>query len=157
MSEEFLRALLPYVMDNGQFELYGISGINGWPEINYTHDGETIQEPLDLENHGVVEIGENNLTISCGGDWQEPHTVEIKFENGRVFVDDFYSDDYSDGLESELESMFNRFIHRNPRDIQRDMTRAVNREDYESAARFRDELSGVNNRIQDYQQFLNNN
>ena len=144
MNNEFIVALIPYLMEEGEFDFYGLSQINGWPEIDYVDqgDGEIIREELDMENYGVVGFTDTTLTMCCGGDWQEPHEVEIALigEELRIMsCTECNFDDDSD-LENQVRDFFSEFTHRNPSEIKRDMLRAVRDEDYMAAARFRDEL-----------------
>jgi hypothetical protein len=71
-----------------------------WPEIEenldyHLEDGKLAigpgdkkyMEPLDLENHQFIEIGDKHLIMQCGGDWQEPHEVKIELnENDELVV-----------------------------------------------------------------------
>lgn len=148
MNEQFVAALAPYVLDNGYFNPYGLTQLADWPEIE-TDDGEEMcMEPLDLENWGIVEYTKNSLTISGGGDWQNPHTVVIIY-NGGLQVESCEEGDYVDdnNMKQQVEAFFRGV---NPADVhdlpptidelEYDMQRAIEREDYEEAARIRDEI-----------------
>lgn len=65
------------------FDPYFLSEIEGWPLISLPKDEDEDnlydedEELLDLENYEVIEIKDRSMIINCGGDWQEPHRVEI--------------------------------------------------------------------------------
>ena len=48
-----------------------------WPEI----EDEDNVEQLDCENFEWISIDDDEMIISCGGDWQEPKTLTIKMED----------------------------------------------------------------------------
>lgn len=48
-----------------------------WPEI----EDEDNVEQLDCENFEWISIDDDEIIISCGGDWQEPKTLTIKMED----------------------------------------------------------------------------
>lgn len=45
-----------------------------WPDVE---DDDGDKEPLDLENHEIIELNDKEMIISCGGDWQEPLTFTL--------------------------------------------------------------------------------
>ncbi len=84
---------LPYELD--------LHRIKNWPKIPYDDD----MEKLDLENFGWVEITNDKLVISCGGDWQDPHTVEIGLVDNKLVVTNSYQDDFNDGISEDEFNM----------------------------------------------------
>jgi len=103
-------------VEDGHFEPYALTEIANWPTIfleNEDEDNNELEsEPLDLENCEVVELGERDMTIIGGGDWQMPHRVEIILnDNDELEVVSCHplgeDEEYEDGLniseELELE------------------------------------------------------
>jgi len=73
------------------FNPYNAKNIKNWPTIplymDYDEHGIPIPEDdpelelLDLENWKITEIGDKNITMKCGGDWQQPHEVKIELNS----------------------------------------------------------------------------
>lgn len=80
--------------------------VDNWPKLTFCFDCgidksctkcDLVTEDLDMENNGILEITNNSITISCGGDWQEPKTMTIKSINDRLSVVD-NENGYDDGI-----------------------------------------------------------
>lgn len=98
------------------FDPYFLTDIDNWPLIplylDYDEDGKPVpeddpeMEPLDLENWKVTEVGERNLTIQCGGDWQPAHEVKIELNDDDEFVVvDFKESDFSVGEDININKL----------------------------------------------------
>lgn len=66
----------------------------GWPEVNA--DGI---EPLDLENYELISISDHELIFDAGGDWQEPHRVQVQYD---VCSDKFVCKDLGESFGSGM-------------------------------------------------------
>lgn len=154
MNEQLVAALAPILFEDGDFSLYGLTQIPGWPQINYDDGEEVIVEPLDLENCGVIGFTATTLTICGGGDWQEPHTVVVALVDGQLMIESCEASEYDDNDEMyrQVQAFFNGVevapgpAHpevRTATDIRREMQRAISIEDYERAAELRDELAAM--------------
>jgi hypothetical protein len=72
--------------DDIHYEILGEDNVKKWPQVLEDPDDKSSKEPLDMENFGWLSIDDNELVISCGGDWQEPLTLTIKLINGQLTV-----------------------------------------------------------------------
>ena len=154
MNKEFKKALIPYLFDGSYMVTYMLQNLPNWPQINmkeFFEDEEEFDEPLDTENCEFVDYTENTLIISCGGDWQEPHTLTIGFfeEMGylKLGVIDVEKGGYSEGIDYDMfEALFWDMVEFIPKDVKsinqlrRELEAAVDDEDYELAAKLRDEI-----------------
>lgn len=161
MNAEFKTALRPYLFNGVYIEVTSLSNIQGWPEIVLDlapeemaeyEDGQ-LTEPLNLENHNFISYTDTSLKISCGGDWQHPHTVVIALVHGQIIIESCEKVEYVGGVidDHELEAMFTGIRVRPPAErpvaptpkwvIEMDLRKAINREDYQEAARLRDILA----------------
>lgn len=154
MNQEFINALRPFLVEEGELCPYLLQDINGWPNVAFPEemqeDGEDL---LDTENFSYVEHTETTLTVCCGGDWQEPHTVVIAFVNGQVIVESCEPSDFNDNvaMENEIKQMFNIAPDEIVNNLQQhyvtlanlhdSLKRAIATENYEEAARIRDEIT----------------
>jgi len=149
MTEAFKIALAPYMIEGGDFEPGMLTMMAGWPTIQ-TDDGEEIMDDtLDTENFGFVGYTNTTLTISCGGDWQNPHTVVIAFSNGELIIESCEEGTFDDNHElyQEIKALFTGI---NPDDIPEvpqtrqelnyEMQQCIAREDYKRCAEIRDEI-----------------
>ena len=77
-----------------------VKHIENWPNITCKDEDGNINleelEHLDCENNGLPELTADHITISAGGDWQEPLTMTIKSDSdGKLWVTE-YSLNYDD-------------------------------------------------------------
>jgi hypothetical protein len=72
--------------------------INNWPEA-LDEEGTSTNEDLDCENLNLVEIGDNYITVSCGGDWQMPRTVRLNY-----IKDEFYAEVIDEQFHDEIKN-----------------------------------------------------
>lgn len=154
MNKDFKKALIPYLFDGSYMVTYMLQNLPNWPQINmkeFFDDEEEFDEPLDTENCEFVDYTENTLIISCGGDWQEPHTLTIGFfeEMGylKIGVIDVEKGGYSEGIDYDMfEALFWDMVEFIPKDVKslnqlrKELEAAVDVEDYELAAKLRDEI-----------------
>jgi hypothetical protein len=150
MNRNFKLALIPYLFDGGFLVTYMLQNIPNWPQINmkeFFEDEDEFDEPLDTENCEFVDFTEDTLIISCGGDWQEPQTVVIGFVDNEVQVIDAVQDEFLEGIDySMFEALFWDLIDFIPKDVKsigqlnHELEVAISNEDYELAAKLRDEL-----------------
>lgn len=150
MNKDFKLALIPYLFDGSYLVTYMLQDIPNWPQISmkeFFEDEEEFDEPLDTENCEFVDYTEDTLIISCGGDWQEPQTVVIGFIDGEIQVIDSVPGEFLDGIDYDMfEALFWDLIEFIPKDVKsigqlrRELEAAVDVEDYELAAKLRDEI-----------------
>ncbi len=75
--------------------IYDIVGhIENWPNLTNKDENGNINfdelESLDCENNGLPELTSNHITISAGGDWQQPLTMTIKSDSdGKLWVTEY--------------------------------------------------------------------
>lgn len=67
--------------------------IENWPEI----EDEDNVDPLHCENFEWISIDDDEMIISCCGDWQEPKTLTIKMEDKILSVTNI-----EDGMETGM-------------------------------------------------------
>ena len=85
--------------DNFDSPLYEIMNnvyVHGWPEVE---DEDGYKESLDLENHEVISIDDHGMTIIAGGDWQDPHKVQMIFDGEKVHAVSCEKCEYQSGLD----------------------------------------------------------
>jgi hypothetical protein len=150
MNKDFKLALIPYLFDGGYLVTYMLQNIPNWPQINmkeFFEDEEEFDEPLDTENCEFVDFTEDTLIISCGGDWQEPQTVVLGFVDNEVQVIDTIPSEFLDGIDYDMfEALFWDLLEFIPKDVKsvsqlrRELDVAVDEENYELAAKLRDEI-----------------
>jgi hypothetical protein len=146
MNIEFKKALIPYLFDGHHLVTYMLQAIPNWPQINmkeFFDDEEDFDEPLDTENCEFVDFTDDTLIISCGGDWQEPQTVVIGFVDNEVQVIDAVSGEYLDGIDYVIfEELFLEAAVgvKSKSQLNYELETAVDNEDYELAAKLRDEI-----------------
>jgi hypothetical protein len=150
MNKDFKLALIPYLFDGSYLVTYMLQDIPNWPQISmkeFFEDEEEFDEPLDTENCEFVDYTEDTLIISCGGDWQEPQTVVIGFIDGEIQVIDSVPGEFLDGIDYDMfEALFWDLVEFIPKDVKsigqlrRELEAAVDVEDYELAAKLRDEI-----------------
>lgn len=150
MNKDFKLALIPYLFDGSYLVTYMLQDIPNWPQISmkeFFEDEEEFDEPLDTENCEFVDYTEDTLIISCGGDWQEAQTVVIGFIDGEIQVIDSVPDEFLDGIDYDMfEALFWDLVDFIPKDVKsigqlrRELEASVDVEDYELAAKLRDEI-----------------
>lgn len=86
--------------DDLHYEILGEDNVKKWPQVLEDPDDKASKEPLDMENFEWISISDDELVISCGGDWQEPLTLTIKLINGQLTVTD-KEDGFEDGMSEE--------------------------------------------------------
>ena len=67
--------------------------VEGWPE----YEGEGI----DLENYEIIELDDYGLKVWCGGDWQQPFLISMKFDGKMLHVVSAEHCNYIEGLSDE--------------------------------------------------------
>lgn len=155
MTREFKIALLPYLFDGG-LVTYMLQNLPRWPEIDTRQpyddeEEENFLEPLDTENCEFVDFTDDTLIISCGGNWQEPHTLTVGFFEDmgyiRIGVIDVEKSELYNGIgHREFEELFEDVMEFLPKPVKplaqlvRELDSAVDDEDYETAAKLRDEI-----------------
>lgn len=89
-----IKGYLKAVIDKGDvdfsdlpYEIFGENNVVNWPLVREDpEDHRSDNEPLDMENFEWLSITNDELTVACGGDWQEPMTLTIKLINGQLTV-----------------------------------------------------------------------
>ncbi len=66
---------------DGEYDPYDLR-FRDWPKVN--EDGH--EEDLDMENHEIISLTDDKLTMCAGGDWQDPLTFDVVMLNGRLTV-----------------------------------------------------------------------
>jgi len=97
---ELLKSKMPYEDGWVEIDLYNFADevkLHGWPEVGV--GGE--RDILDLENHEIINLNDHGMTIICGGDWQEPHKVELRYDGISVHVVSYGPCEYDDGLSED--------------------------------------------------------
>lgn len=146
MNKEFKKALMPYLFDGRYLVTYMLQNIPNWPQINmkeYFDDEEEFYESLDTENCEFVDFTEDTLTISCGGDWQEPQIVIVGFIDNEVQVIDAVPSEYLHGIDYlTFEELFLEAVVdiKSTSQLKYELEAAINKEDYMLAAKIRDEI-----------------
>jgi hypothetical protein len=118
--KKFLKEKVEELYSNGfdfyelQYELFG--DVKNWPIAalpSFEDSGELDredyddmvsdmgEEPQDMENFEWNSITEDELVISCGGDWQRPMKITMNLINDELVVTDTEDDVYDDGMSEE--------------------------------------------------------
>jgi hypothetical protein len=71
--------------------------VNNWPNV----DDDGYEEPLDCENFEWLSIEDDELVISCGGDWQDPLTLTLKMNDNDELTVTKTEPGFSSGLSEE--------------------------------------------------------
>ena len=64
---------------------------------NRLEGDEEKNEDIEFENFEILELNDGGMKMSAGGDWQEPKTFSMRYENGVMY----YNDDAVDGFEKD--------------------------------------------------------
>jgi len=104
MDPKFREKLRELLVEDGDIETYYFSKIKDWPEI--PEEGYDSNEPLDLENCALLEIGSKTITIVCGGDWQDPHKVIIGLIGGELGIVKFHKGKFSTGIDFDKLDLY---------------------------------------------------
>lgn len=153
MTREFKHKLVSYLYIDGEFTPHGLTSLPNWPVL---HDIDMdCEDPLDVENFEFLDFNDEEITVCCGGDWQDPHTVVIGLIGGDVCVKDYYESDFHEGYSYDVvEQLFQDLVHtdktnvKEPKvktihDYEKEMWMAVDLENYEEAARIRDIINSM--------------
>ncbi len=84
VNPEFLKEVKK-IYDGNRFISRAVYNIKGYPQ------GQ------DLENCELVNLGEDYLTISCGGDWQEEKLVKIELSDNGLIAKEVEEAEKEDG------------------------------------------------------------
>lgn len=80
--------------EDTDLEIYELNASN-WPN-------DEDDEPIDLENHEILEITDDYLILIAGGDWQQPCKMKIQLVDGDLQVTESTQDfEWQDGLTNE--------------------------------------------------------
>lgn len=72
--------------------------VDNWPDVK---DEEGYEEPLDCENFEWLSIEDDELVISCGGDWQEPMTLTLEMNDNDELTVVSSKPGFSNGMSEE--------------------------------------------------------
>lgn len=87
------------ILVNGRIEIYELN-VKNWPTIT---DEDGVEE-LDLENYSILELTEDKLVMTAGGDWQEyDKKLEITLVDGEPTVTALIDTDFSEEELTEEE------------------------------------------------------
>lgn len=128
-----LAQLPDFREDDGSLNLYALSEVNNWPSYNQqvyqdalsrpgidvdvqehitgilesTDDPDDLREPVDLENVELIELTDDYLVLSGGGDWQFPATIKIGVnDEGKLTVlDTQFFQDFQQGSEDLMDTL----------------------------------------------------
>lgn len=106
MYEKLKDILREVLIVNEYIDVYNLSDkVINWsntmaPEKLEEGD-EWFDEPQDLENYEILLVTDDKFIICCGGDWQEPMTIEIEELNGVLTVTSAIASDFEDGMTDE--------------------------------------------------------
>lgn len=80
--------------------VYGLTFEN-LPQVNGASEGEEPEmEEVDFENYEILEVTPNTITISAGGDWQNPETFTAEYRDGKMYVISHHpTTDWREGLD----------------------------------------------------------
>lgn len=84
--------------------VYGLTFEN-LPTVSPPNDEESEAngdepEEVDFENYEILEVTPNTITISAGGDWQNPETFTAEYRDGKMYVISHHpTTDWRDGLD----------------------------------------------------------
>lgn len=96
------RSLIWPDYEDTHLEIYELNPSN-WPN-------DEDDEPIDLENHEILEITDDYLILIAGGDWQQPCKMKIQLVDGDLQVTESTQDfEWQDGLTNEqiINSLLN--------------------------------------------------
>ncbi len=83
------------LVSKGQFEVYRLPRlVTNWPTVKEESGSE---EALDLENYEIIKLDEKEMTMACGGDWQEPLTFTLVPDGDKLKAVDITAG-FDDGL-----------------------------------------------------------
>lgn len=85
-------------IEDGEIEVYNLTDIvKNWPTIKE----DDYDEELDLENWEIIELNDDRMHISCGGDWQEPLNFDLIPDGDLLKAVNIQNGWESDGLSDE--------------------------------------------------------
>lgn len=89
--------------DNEEIMYENFSNIYNWPEVSYyDEDSDTIDyQLLGTENCSIIDIAEDYIEITCGGDCQEPHLIRIELLEGELAITTSEPHEFLSGMDYE--------------------------------------------------------
>ncbi len=102
---EFKELLYDLLIDDVNQEIWfdKLTSIYNWPEISYYDEEEDSRdyEPLGVENCSIIDITDDYLEITCGGDTQEPHMVRVTLLDGELSITSCEPHEFLEGIDYE--------------------------------------------------------
>ena len=90
----FINHTRQFLDEDNEVYIYDwLALVEGWFKI----DGEV----LDFENYEIIELDDYGLKLWCGGDWQQPYLVSMKFDGKALHVVDYEPCNYTTGLSTQ--------------------------------------------------------
>lgn len=152
MTREFLTVLAPYVIEGKEFVPHLIVFADAWPkDIESTNEYDFKEtDKLKADNIGLVSHTDESITICCHGAEQAPHLVTLIVIEGKLTVESAHTTpQFIRRIDNEQwELMFNGIdVGLRPEKVQprwwyqQRIKDCIDREDYATAARLRDEVN----------------
>ena len=104
--------LKDYIVIDDGIEMYGLQDVvDNWPTVPLDNIQTDDTEPLDTENWEVLKLTDEELIMTCGGDWQKPMklTIVLNDYDGLTVSsqEECKYDDWTDGISmTNLYTMF---------------------------------------------------
>lgn len=100
-KEKINELIVNYNSEEIMYEKF--SNIYNWPEVSYyDEDSDTMDyDLLGTENCSIINITDNYMEVTCGGDCQEPHLVRIELLDGELAVTSSEPHEFLSGMDYE--------------------------------------------------------
>jgi len=93
--------------NNGEWDFFDLpyvvcgDKVKNWPQLPEPDFPESL-EYLDMENFEWMSISDDEMVVTCGGDWQNPKTLTIKIIDGKLTVTKSVDvTEYKEGMSEE--------------------------------------------------------
>jgi len=84
---QFIKTIRELIVDDEELKTYfKTKKIDKWPLVPDSDSQDDGKGTLDLENNEYYSIDNNKLVLITGGDWQDPHVVEVGLKGGKLTV-----------------------------------------------------------------------
>ena len=99
LKEKLYDLIVDYSNEEIMFDNFQL--IFNWPEVSYYDEDtdDTDYQLLGTENCSVIDLSEDYVELTCGGDCQEPHLVRIELLNGELTVTSYEQHEFLSGME----------------------------------------------------------
>lgn len=79
-------------------DLPGVLTFDKLPQVPEDGGGT---EDLDFENCELIDLDDDSITVSAGGDWQDPKTFSATFKAGKAYYNGDAVDGFQDGMDND--------------------------------------------------------